>query len=224
MPRALVTGASRRIGLAAAAVRALERDGWEVVTAGFPRSDVGEAREVDIQADISEPDAPARIFDAAGDVTALIMAHAHSEHGGVVSTSVEDFDRHIAVNARGSMLLMAEFARRFRGERGSIVSYTSDAVIDEVGYGASKGALDRITIAAAIELAPLGITVNALNPGPVDTGWMTPNLSAQIEERTPLGRLGRPEDSAELVAFLCSPGGGWITGQILRCDGGISLL
>jgi len=154
----------------------------------------------------------------------LIMAHAHSEHGGVVSTSVEDFDRHIAVNARGSMLLMAEFARRFRGERGSIVSYTSDAVIDEVGYGASKGALDRITIAAAIELAPLGITVNALNPGPVDTGWMTPELAAQIEERTPLDRLGRPEDSAELVAFLCSPGGGWITGQILRCDGGISLL
>jgi len=205
-------------------VRALERDGWDVVTAGFPPSDTGEAREIDIREDLADPDAPPRIFDAAGDVTAMVLAHAHSEHGSVVETSVDDFDRHMAVNARGSLLLIAEFARRHRGGRGSIVSYTSDAVFDEVGYGASKGALDRITVAAALELAPHGITVNAINPGPVDTGWMTPELAAHIERRTPLGRLGRAEDSAGLVAFLCSPGAAWITGQILRCDGGLSLL
>jgi 3-oxoacyl-[acyl-carrier protein] reductase len=228
MPTALVTGASTKRGIGIAVVQTLERHGWNVVTAGFPPSHESENYSpVAIEDDLADPAAPARIFDGAesraGDVNALVMAHARSGRGGVRDTGADDFDRHVVVNARANMLLIAEFARRFRGDRGSIVSYTSDAVYEEVGYGASKGALDRITIAAALELGPLGITVNAINPGPTDTGWMPSELAAEIERRTPLGRLARPDDSAELVAFLCSPGGGWITGQILRCDGGISL-
>lgn len=150
--------------------------------------------------------------------------HTESRLGGVLETSPADFDRHVAVNARATLLLIAEFARRFRGERGTgrIVSFTSAAVHGEVAYGASKAALERITVAAAAELGPLGITVNALEPGPTDTGWMSPALHDRIAAAVPLGRVGTPADAAALVTFLLSPAGGWITGQTLTSDGGWS--
>ncbi|MFD6712922.1 SDR family oxidoreductase, partial [Micromonospora chalcea] len=88
--------------------------------------------------------------------------------------------------------------------------------------GASKGALDRITLAAAQELAHLGVTANAIDPGPTDTGWMTTETKDAVLRTTPLGRLGRPQDCANLIAFLCSPDGGWINGQLLHSDGGIT--
>jgi 3-oxoacyl-[acyl-carrier protein] reductase len=132
------------------------------------------------------------------------------------------FDRHMSVNARATLLLCAEFGRRFRGEHGAgrIVAFTSGALHGEVAYAASKAALERVVVAAAAELAPQGITVNAVDPGATDTGWMSPELYDRLRETTPLGRVGRPEDAAELVAFLCSPRGGWITGQTLVSDGG----
>ena len=74
-------------------------------------------------------------------------------------------------------------------------------------------------VAAATELGPLGITVNAVDPGPTDTGWVSPELRELFEQGTPLGRVGQPEDAAELV-FLCSPRAGWITGQVITSDGG----
>jgi 3-oxoacyl-[acyl-carrier protein] reductase len=73
-------------------------------------------------------------------------------------------------------------------------------------------------------LAPLGITANAINPGPTDTGWMTSDLAEGIVRDTPLGRLGQPADCANLVAFLCSPEGGWINGQLIKSDGGFSAI
>jgi 3-oxoacyl-[acyl-carrier protein] reductase len=122
---------------------------------------------------------------------------------------------------------MAEFARRFRGESGTgrIVNLTSGLPLaGELAYAASKGALEWLTISAAAELAPRGIALNAVDPGPTETGWMNPELAERIRAESPLGRLGRPEDAARLVAFLCSPDGGWLTGQVLRCDGGWSTL
>jgi 3-oxoacyl-[acyl-carrier protein] reductase len=179
--------------------------------------------------DLGDAAAPARVLAAAeravGPLTALVIVHTESRLGGVLETTAAAFDRQLAVNARATLLLCAEFARRFRGEHGSgrIVAFTSGAVHGEVGYGASKAALERIIVAAAVELAPQGITVNAVDPGPTDTGWMSPELYERIREATPLGRVGLPEDAAELVAFLCSPRGGWITGQILVSDGGGSV-
>jgi 3-oxoacyl-[acyl-carrier protein] reductase len=103
------------------------------------------------------------------------------------------------------------------------VSFTSGLpLVGELAYAASKGALEWITVSAAAELAPRGISVNAVDPGPTDTGWLSSELRERIEAEMPLGRLGRPEDSAALVAFLCSSSGGWITGQVIRCDGGWS--
>ncbi|HWG12047.1 MAG TPA: SDR family oxidoreductase, partial [Streptosporangiaceae bacterium] len=81
---------------------------------------------------------------------------------------------------------------------------------------------DRITLAAARELAAHGITANVINPGPVDTGWMTPELRDTLTGQTPLGRLGTPADTARLAGFLCSEQGRWINGQLLYSNGGFA--
>jgi 3-oxoacyl-[acyl-carrier protein] reductase len=142
---------------------------------------------------------------------------------GLLDTTVESFDRHYAVNVRASWLLLREYAERFRGDegRGRVVALTSDAVVGNVPYGATKGALDRVVIAAARELAHLRVSANVVNPGPIDTGWMSEELREQVRAATPLGREGTPEDAAALVSFLLSPEGGWVNGQLLNSDGGL---
>jgi 3-oxoacyl-[acyl-carrier protein] reductase len=247
-PVALVTGAGRSAGIAASVVLKLAETGWDVAFTYWTPYDErmpwgadpdavthvsgGAARHgastVAIEADLNDPDAAAGTFEAVerelGPVTALVLAHCESVNSGLLDTSIESFDRHFAVNARASWLLIREYAQRFQGAHGTgrIVSLTSDATVGNLPYGASKGALDRITLAAARELAHLGVTANAIDPGPTDTGWMTSEIKAAVLESTPLGRLGRPQDCANLVAFLCSSDGGWINGQLLHSDGGIS--
>jgi len=103
---------------------------------------------------------------------------------------------------------------------GRIVAMTSDHTVNNLPYGASKGALDRITLAAAHEFAHLGITANVINPGPTDTGWMSEEIRSQVLAQTPLHRIGTAHDAANLVSFLCSPHGGWINGQLLHSNGG----
>ncbi len=180
---------------------------------------------------LEDPDSARRIFDAAesqiGPVRALVNAHAHSIRGGLMDATVADFDRHLAINARGVFIMSAEFARRFKGPAGSgrIVNFSSGLPLSgEIAYAASKGAIEWITVSAAAELAARAITVNAINPGPNDTGWMAARQRKQIAAKSPMRRIGRPDDAASVVAFLCSHGAGWITGQILQCDGGWSAL
>jgi 3-oxoacyl-[acyl-carrier protein] reductase len=124
---------------------------------------------------------------------------------------------------RAGWLLIREYARQFPGPPGSgrIVGLTSDHTAGNLPYGASKGALDRIVIAAAREFSGLGISANCVNPGPTDNGWMSEQLRVELTASTPLGRLGQPRDAANLVAFLCSPDGGWINGQLIHSDGGL---
>lgn len=243
---ALVTGVGRRAGIGAAIVERLAADGWDVGYAywrpydarmpwgvddgatGWVRERLAElgARTEGVEADLADPGVPARIFDAVtgalGPVRALVMAHCESVDSGILDTTVDSFDRHFAVNARATWLLIREFARRYADPHGDgrIVALTSDHTVDNMPYGASKGALDRITIAAARELAHLGVTANAVNPGGIDTGWMPPGLPERIARQTPLGRIGTAEDCANLVGFLCSPRGGWINGQLLYSNGG----
>ncbi len=128
------------------------------------------------------------------------MCHCESVDSGPLDTSVESFDRHFAVNARATWLLIRELGLRFRGAYGSgrIISLTSDYTVHNLPYGASKGALDRITLATAQEFANLGLTANAINPGPVDIGWMSGDLRAECMRQTP-GRLGTPQDTAHLA-------------------------
>lgn len=246
-PVAVVTGAGRRQGIATAIARRLGETGWDVAfthldsyDARMPwGADEAAARELAgflegsgarvcaIEADFADVTAPARVFDQAigelGPVGALILGHCESVATGIMDTDLGSFDRHFAVNTRAGWLLIREYARRFSGAPGSgrIIALTSDHTAGNMPYGASKGALDRIVIAAARELAGLGISANCVNPGPTDNGWMSEQLKTELTASSPLGRLGRPRDTANLVAFLCSPDGGWINGQLLHSDGGL---
>ncbi len=245
-PIALVTGASRRIGIGAAIARRLAADGWDLATTHWSNYDArmpwgsdptevvelhqdihdAGARSVSIEADLTSTDAPSEVFDFVehrlGPVSALILAHCESVDSDIIDTTIEAFDRHFAVNARATWLLIRELARRSPAVtgRGRIVGLTSDHTAGNLPYGASKGALDRIVLASARELAHLGITANVVNPGATDTGWITPELQSQIAAGTPLGRVGLPADCANLVSFLCSEAGGWMNGQLIHSNGG----
>ena len=218
MPLALVTGAARANSIAAGIVPRLRADGWTVVT-----SDLADA---DYPCDLSTATGPDELVAAVtrdhGPITALVLSHAHDVNTGILDTTAESFDLHVAVNARASLLLIAAFARQAPADGGVVVALTSDHTTGNLPYGASKGALDRIVISAARELGPRGISANVLNPGPVDTGWMDDETRATLTAAHPLGRLGTPTDIAAVVAFLLSPEGRWVSGQLLQSDGAFS--
>jgi len=218
MPLALITGAARVNSIAAGIIPKLIDDGWDVVT-----SDLSHA---DYPADLSTHDGPGALIsevnDSRGPISALILSHAHDVESGILDTTAESFDTHVAVNTRASLLLIAAFARQIPDAGGAIVALTSDHTTGNLPYGASKGALDRIVLSAARELGPLGISANALNPGPIDTGWINDELREALVLQHPLGRLGTPADIGSTVAFLVSPAGRWISGQLLHADGGFS--
>ena len=158
-----------------------------------------------------------------GPVSGLVLAHSESVDSSILTTTLESFERHFAVNVRAAWQLIAAVARQVPDGEGRIVAFTSDHVVENLPYGASKGALDRMVIAAARELGHLGLTANLINPGPVDTGWMTDEVRTHLTAMQPTGRLGAPEDAARLVDFLLSPEGRWISGQLLKSDGGFSV-
>jgi 3-oxoacyl-[acyl-carrier protein] reductase len=229
--RALVTGVGRRAGIAAAVADRLRADGWSVVTAGWRGYDARMAWGpddrplADHEIDLSDPGGPDRLFEAlarGGPVTAMVLCHAESVDSDIMTTTVESFDLHVAVNARASWLLIRAFARQFpAGAAGRIVALTSDHTAFNLPYGASKGALDRIVGAAATELAGLGITANVVNPGANDTGWIDDAVRAAVLHRNLQPRVGTPGDTANLVSFLLSDEGGWINAQVLHSDGGL---
>src|SRR3954466_4425577 len=244
-PTALVTGVGRRIGIAAGIAGRLPGGGWDLALSWWrpydasldPASAADEpqhiaddlrrrgARVVLLEADLADPAVPARLVAdasaALGPLRGLVLSHAESRDSAILDTSVESFDRHMAVNARASWQLIAAFARQVDGG-GSIVALTSDHTAWNLPYGASKGALDRIVIAAARELGDRGIRSNAVNPGPIDTGWMDDELREKLRRRQPTGRPGTPTDVAGLVSFLLSDDGAWVTGQLIHADGGAS--
>jgi 3-oxoacyl-[acyl-carrier protein] reductase len=247
-PVALITGVGRTAGIGAGIAAQLAASGWDIaftywtaydtrMTWGAEAGATGTiedilaghgAAAVSIEADLTDTSVPARIFDETeqrlGPVTALLICHCESVDSGLLDTTIESFDRHFAVNTRATWLLIREYGQRFRGTAGTgrIISLTSDHTVGNLPYGASKGAADRITLAAAHELAHLGVSANVVNPGPVDTGWMSDEIKASGIRETPLGRLGTPRDTAQLVDFLCSPRGGWINGQLLMSNGGFA--
>ena len=242
----IVSGASRRIGIGAEIVRVLADAGWRVFTTWWTPYDESmpwgsDDTEVDellsatgaagIQADMGDPGAARAVFAAAeaavGPIRALVNVHTYDPGGGIRDIDGPELDRHLAINVRGTYLLCREFVERYRPEVGSgrIVSFLSGPpLVGSVAYAMSKGAVHWMTLSIAGELAPLGITVNAINPGPTDTGWMSPELLERLNTVNPMGRITVPRDAANLVRFLLSDEGGWMTAQVLQSDGGFSQL
>jgi 3-oxoacyl-[acyl-carrier protein] reductase len=241
---ALVTGVGRRRGIGAAIARGLAEDGWDLALSHWPPYDdrVGlerSAGDVDelagqvralgrsvvlLPGDLEQPEQAAALVGLAasdlGPVSGLVLSHCESVDSGFLDTSVESFDRHYAVNVRASWLLVAALGRQLPPAGGRVVALTSDHTVGNLPYGASKGALDRLVLAAAHELADRRLLANVVNPGPVDTGWMDDRTREELTARTPAGRLGTPDDIADLVRFLFSDRGSWINGQLLYSNGG----
>lgn len=243
----LISGVSRKAGIGAGIARKLAAEGWDVALTYWTPYDkrmpwgaqpddvpllknelvsIG-ARVFSIEADLEKSRSAAEIFEAAtrtlGPISALVLSHCEGTDSGILDTTLESFDRHFAVNVRASWQLIRELAFQVPATGGRIVALTSDATVGNLPYGASKGALDRIVIAAARELAHLHISSNVVNPGPIDTGWMDEKIRQRLIGRQPTGRLGTSQDVANLVAFLLSPAGGWINGQLIKSDGGFSV-
>lgn len=236
----LVTGVGRSVGIGNAIATALATDGWTVVTSGHVDYDAKMSWGADpdgppqpgiahFEADLADPAAPQTLIEqateAAGPLTGLVMCHCESVDSSILTTTVDSFDLHFNVNARATWLLIKAFAEQFpeggTTPAGRIVAITSDHAEFNLPYGSSKAALDRIVIAAATELADLGITANVINPGGTDTGWMTPDIVDHVLERNIQPRVGLPQDCANLVRFLCSPEGQWVNAQLLYSDGGL---
>lgn len=218
MALALITGAARDNSIAAGIAQKLRAEGWQVATSDLSGTDYN----CDLSMASAPDDLVASVVRERGPIDALVLSHAYDVETGVLDTTAESFDHHVAVNARASLLLIAAFARQVPAGGGTIVALTSDATTGNLPYGASKGALDRIVISAARELGPKGISANVVNPGPIDTGWMDDAMREGLTSYHPLGRLGEPKDIGEIVAFLVSPAGRWVSGQLLQTDGGYS--
>jgi 3-oxoacyl-[acyl-carrier protein] reductase len=237
---AIVTGASGGIG--AAVAERLAKDGFTVVVnyagnaasaeAVVAKIEAAGGQAVAAKADVSDGAAVARMFDSAetafGGVDVLI------NNAGIMNTApIEDsddalFERHIAVNLKGTFNTLREAARRLR-DGGRIVNFSSSVTgLLQPTYGvyaATKAAVEAMTSVLAKELRGRNITVNAIAPGPTATKLFLDGKPQEVIDRlsnmAPLGRLGQPQDIAAAVAFLSGPDGAWINGQTVRANGGI---
>jgi len=240
---ALVTGVSRSAGIGHAIARRLAGLGAELFLHHWAPHDREQPWGADRQGppvgtwphaavDLSAPEGPERLVRAArealgGHLDILVCNHARSGGDGTLEqVDAAMLDAHWAVNTRSTLLLVREFAARHEDARpgGRVVLLTSGQGLGpmpgEIAYATAKGALAAITPTLADHLADRGITVNCVNPGPVDTGWPTPELREELRGRFPAGRWGEPDDPARLIAWLTTDDARWITGQVINSEGG----
>ena len=246
---AIVTGASRLRGIGAAIAVALARAGANVFSTyyrpfdslAYKQNDPEEAELIvqvirafgvkgeGFEADLANENSLCEIFDQAekriGPADILVNNAAFDTPANIFSLTADILDKHYAINVRGAVLLCAEFARRHDGrEGGRIINLTSGQGLgpmpESLPYAIAKGAIEALTVSLSATLIRRGITVNAIDPGATDTGWMSDETLADFHVNSPAGRSGVPEDAARLALFLASAQSSWITGQILRSRGG----
>lgn len=237
---AIITGSSGGIG--AAVAERLARDGMSVVvnySSDQERADTLVAKivasggqAIAVGADVSDAAAVRALFDAAetafGGIDVLVNNAGIMKLAPLADADDALFDRQVAINLKGVFLGIREAARRMTAG-GRIVSFSSSVVgLYQPTYGvyaATKAGVEAMSHIAAKELGAKGITVNAIAPGPVATPLFLDGKSDEQIEQTkkmvPLGRLAEPEDIASAVSFLVGPDGGWISGQVLRANGGV---
>lgn len=240
---AIVTGASRGIGRATA--ERLARDGAAVVVNYVTHGDQANAvvgvieaaggTALAVQADMANLDDIRRLLDQTmarfGRLDILIANAGYSDFKPFMETTEEDFDRTYGVNAKGTFFCLQE-ALRHMADGGRIVCVSTIGTVLNLPGGAcyfgSKAAVEQYCRVLAKEVAPRGITVNAISPGFIETDMLrdtmgedTSDASAQLIGMTPLARFGQPKDIADAIAFLVGPDAGWITRQNFPVDGGI---
>ncbi|MGW5266227.1 SDR family oxidoreductase [Microbispora sp. NPDC004025] len=237
---AVVTGGSRGIGRAVATT--LAGRGLAVVV-GYQGSSSAAGEVVDAitsaggraiaaQADVADENAVAAMFDAAdkafGGVDVVVNSAGRLSLSPIADLDLDDLDALHRTNIRGTFVVAREAARRLRDGGAIITMSTSVVGLQLPNYGAyvaSKGAVEAMTLVLARELRGRDITVNAVAPGPTATELFFDGKDEATIERLakqpPLERLGTPEDIAEVVAFLTSPAGHWVNGQVVRANGGI---
>ncbi|AYG66646.1 MULTISPECIES: SDR family oxidoreductase [unclassified Rhizobium] len=236
---AIVTGASKGIG--AAIARQLAADGFQTVVNYASSSGEAEdvvagieaavGRAIAVRADVTDASAVTALFDRAeaefGKVDVLVNNAGISKFSPLAQVSDEDFQQQIAVNLTGTFNGMREGAKRVR-DGGRIINL-STSIIGHYSsgngvYAATKAAVEAMTHTLAKELGTRGVTVNAVAPGPIATELLFKGRSDELIRRLisdiPLGRLGLPEEIAQIVSFLASAESGWINGQIIRANGG----
>ncbi|SHM05004.1 SDR family oxidoreductase [Roseibium suaedae] len=236
---AIVTGASRGIG--AQIARQLAADGFAVAVnyssspeqaqAVVSEIEAAGGRAAAIKADLADPAAARSLFDQAeallGPVSVLVNNAGMMKLAPLAQTGDEMLEAQLDLNLAAPIRLIREAAARLP-QGGRIINLSSSVVgFYQPGYGAyaaSKAGVEAITHIAAKELGPKGVTVNAIAPGPVGTDLFlegkSTELVEQIKRLSPFGRLGTPEDIANAVSFLASPQSAWISGQIIRANGG----
>ena len=240
---AVVTGASKGIGAAIAQQLAGEGAAVVVNYANSPRqaeavvatiqSAGGKAKAV--RADVSKPAEAKELISAAlsafGRVDILVNNAGTYEFVPLGGISEEHYDRIFDLNVKGLLFTTQAAADAFNGHGGTVINISSLAsqmsIPNSAVYSATKAAVDAITRTLAAELGPRKILVNSILPGPVDTEGTRAmddfdSFSAQIVPRTPLGRIGQPNDIAGVVSFLASDQAGWITGQVIAVAGGLN--
>ena len=239
-----MTGASSGIGLATA--RRLASDGFAVLAVGRDAGtldrvcqDIASAggTAAPFAADVTADDGPraivARATETLGGIDAIVNAAGVIASASVAETTDAAWDAMMAVNVRAPFRLIREAAAALVARKGAVVNVSSVAGLRAfpgvASYAVSKAAVDQLTRVAALDFAPHGVRVNAVNPGVVVTnlhrrGGMDEQKYADFLERSktthPLGRPGRPEEIADLIGYLLSPAAGWITGETIAIDGG----
>ena len=182
-----------------------------------------------LELDLALPEAPARLIEAAADALGhldiLVCNHARSGYGPLGTLDAAQLDAHWAVNTRCTILLTQAFAARHDGRPGGRVIFMTSGqdlgpMAGEVAYAASKGALASVTRTLADQLADQRITLNTVNPGPVDTGYAPPEAHEAVRRHFPQQRWGLPDDPARLIAWLVTDEAAWITGQVINSEGG----
>jgi 3-oxoacyl-[acyl-carrier protein] reductase len=237
---AIVTGASRGIG--AAVAERLAHDGFAVAVnyAGGTAAAEELVRKIEkaggramaVQADVSDAAAVRRMFDTVEKsfegVDVLVNNAGVMPLATIADTDDATFDRLIGINLRGTFNTLREAARRVRSG-GRIINFSSSQsalLMPTYGvYAATKAAVEALTHVLSKELRGRNVTVNAVSPGPTATQLFlegkTPEVIDRLAKLAPLERLGQPDDTAGVVAFLAGPDGAWVNGQILRVNGGM---
>lgn len=238
----VVTGGSRGIGRETAA--RLGKDRYDVVVAYAGNADAAKesvaavekagGRGLAVQADVADEEAVQALFEQAeaafGGVDVVVNAAGISVLSPVVDLDLTDLDRVLRTNLRGAFVVAQRALRRLRAG-GTLLLFSTSQV--NVGlafpryspYVASKAGVEAMTMILAREMRGRDVTVNTVSPGPTSTEFLTDVNDEQALSRLasapPLERLGTPADIAEVVAFLASPAGHWVNGQVVRANGGI---